>query len=170
MIRFNDIHAIKLIARACEVDFVPVLHHCIAEYDGNDRLKGGVLFTGYRSGSVSIHMAGFCKNWVSRPMVYLAFDYPFRQLGVKKLYGMVPERNPKALKNDVHLGFKIEYLTRDVYNYEDGVNGVYLLSMYRDDCRWLKMKMPTITYAPPERTNPLPRNPLTDVPTVGMMQ
>jgi hypothetical protein len=169
MIRFDDVHAVKLIAQACHIEFVPKLHHCIADYSANDWLKGGVLFTNYRGGSVHIHMAGFCKNWVSKAMVYLAFDYPFNQLKVKKLFGQVPERNVVARNNDLHLGFKIEYLAEDVFDYPDGVNGMYLLSMSREECRWLDMKMPLIICAPQERTNNITL-PLATMETVGAMQ
>ncbi len=169
MFRFDDVHSIKLIAAASEIEFVPRLHHCIARYDEMDRLMGGVLFTEYTGGSVFIHMAGFHPRWVNKAMVYLAFDYPFNQLRVKKLFGNVPEWNVRSRNNTLHLGFKIEYLVRDVYNRMDGVNGYYVMSMYREDCRWLKMKMPFIPTAPPERTNSI-EMPLAHLPTVGMMQ
>ena len=151
MIRINDVHATILIARAAEIEFVPKLHHCIADYSADDQLKGGVLFTNYRVGSVAIHMAGLRKNWVSKSMLYLAFHFPFKQLKVKKLFGMVPERNVEARNSDLRLGFKIEYTTDDVYGYEDGVNGMHLMSMRAEDCRWLAMPMPLIEYAPEER-------------------
>jgi hypothetical protein len=155
MIRINDVHSIRLIAQAAQIEYVPRLHHCIATYDKNDKLAGGVIFTNYLSGSVQIHMAGFQRNWVNKAILYLAFNYPFVQLGVKKLFGLVPERNIAARNNDLHLGFKIEYLTHDVFNYDDGVNGMYLVSMYRQDCKWLKMRMPFIEYAPDHMTGPV---------------
>jgi hypothetical protein len=155
MVRINDVHSIKLIAQAAQIEFVPQLHHCIATYDKSDKLAGGVMFTNYLSGSVQIHMAGFQRNWVNKAILYLAFNYPFVQLGVKKLFGMVPERNVAARNNDLHLGFKIEYLTHDVFNYDDGVNGMYLISMRKEDCRWLHMKLPFIEYAPEHMTGPV---------------
>ena len=164
MIRINDVHATKLIAQASQIEFVPKLHHCIADYSGNDQLKGGVLFTNYRVGSVAIHMAGFRKNWVSKSMLYLAFHFPFRQLKVKKLFGMVPERNVEARNNDLHLGFKIEYMIDDVYGYEDGVNGMYLMSMRREDCKWLDMAMPFIEYAPDSLMGPIEPHSLSTAP------
>ena len=167
--RVDDVHSIRLIAMASQMEFIPKLHHCIARYNDSDRLMGGVLFTEYRVGSVCIHMAGFHPNWVNRPMIYLAFDYPFNQLKVKKLIGLVPERNVKSRNNTLHLGFKIEYLSPDVLGYPDGINGMYLMSMYRKDCRWLDMNMPFIDYAPPERTNNI-ELPLAFTPTIGMMQ
>ena len=163
MIRIDDVHATKLIAQAAEIEFIPRLHHCIADYSVEDQLKGGVLFTNYRVGSIAIHMAGFRKNWVSKAMLYLAFHFPFRQLKVKKLFGTVPERNIEARNNDLKLGFKIEYMVESVYGYEDNVNGMYLMSMTEAECKWLNMKMPLIEYAPVERTGPI--QPWTALPT-----
>jgi hypothetical protein len=164
-IRFNDIHAIRLLARACEIEFVPRLHQCIAEYDAEDILKGGVLFTTYRSGSMAIHTAGARPHWLSKALLYLAFDYPFRQLKVGKLFAQIPERNVKSLRLCQHMGFKIEATLYGVYNYLDGVNGLYVLGLYREDCRFLRMPRPEINYADMARTNML-----SNMPTVGPIQ
>ncbi len=169
MIRLDDVHAIKLIAMAAQIEFVPRKHHCIANYNDNDILMGGVLFTDYRGGSIAIHMAGFRPNWVSKAMIFLAFNYPFIQLNLPKLFATVPEWNVKSRNNTLHLGFKIEYLVPDVYARPDGVNGLYIMSMMRQDCRWLKMKVPWIEYAPKERTNWIDY-PLASMPAVGVVQ
>ena len=153
MIRFDDVHAVKLIAQAAGIQFVPVLHHCIARYDSDDKLMGGVLFTDFWGGSMCIHMAGFNPQWVNKAMVFLAFDYPFNKIGVKKMFGLVPEWNHVSRNNTLHLGFKIEYLVADVFNFPHGVNGMYIMSMVKEDCRWLKMKPPKLEIAPRERTN-----------------
>jgi hypothetical protein len=152
-IRINEVHATKLIAQASAIEFVPRLHHSISDYSVEDRLKGGVLFTNYRVGSVAIHMAGFRRNWVSKAMLYLAFDFPFRQLKVKKLFGTVPESNIEAYESNLRLGFREEYLVKDVYSGE--MNGMHLMSMTPAECKWLDMKMPYIEYAPPDRTGPI---------------
>jgi hypothetical protein len=86
-------------------------------------------------------------------MLYLAFDYPFRQLKVQKIFGLVPERNHAARNFDLKLGFKIEYLAEGVFNHADGVNGMYLMSMKKEDCKWLAMPMPFIAYAPEHLTS-----------------
>ena len=51
----------------------------------------------------------------------------------------------------------------------DGVNGMYIMSMRKEDCQWLDMQMPFIEYAPPERTNRVDL-PLAILPTIGVMQ
>ena len=167
MFRVDDVHSSRMIAQAAHIQFVPRLHHAIARYTDTDRLLGGVLFTEYRGGSVAIHMAGFDPRWVNKAMIYLAFDYPFRQLKVKKLIGLVPESNVKAYESSLRLGFKVEYLLEDVYN--GPMNGLYIMSMLKDECRWLNMPMPYIEYAPLERTNNV-NLPLAHMPTVGQMQ
>ena len=169
MIRIDDVHAIKCIATAAKLQFVPGLHHCIARYNSTDRLLGGVLFTDYWGGSVMMHFAGFGPNWASRSLIWLAFDYPFRQLNVKKVFGLIPEWNIQSRNTALHLGFEIEYMARDVFNMIDGVNGMYLVSMRRDKCRWLDMNAPYIEYAPPHLVNNI-NLPLAYMDTVGPMQ
>lgn len=100
------------------------------------KLLGGVIFTGYCGASICIHVAGFDPHWINKSMLWITFDYPFNQLGVKKLIGQVPSSNLKALEFDKKLGFKEEARISDVF--PDG--DLIVLSMRREDCRWLKMR------------------------------
>lgn len=150
MIRLNDVHATKLIAQTAVVQFVPSIHYCIADYDSHDCLRGGILYTDFWGGSIMMHVAGFQPRWASKSLLWIAFDYPFMKLKVKKVYGIVPEWNWKARNFDVHLGFKIEYLMEDVFNRQDEVNGMYIMSMRKEDCKWLDMPQPELKFAPPE--------------------
>lgn len=169
-IRIDDVHAIKLLAQAASIQFVPRLHHCIANYSKDDKLLGGTLYTDYWGGSVGCHFAGFFPNWINRELLWLGFQYPFVQLGVNKLFGLIPEWNVTSRNTALRLGFQIEYLAPDVFNNPDGINGMYITSMYKHACRWLDMSEPVIHYAPPERTNPVVLHPLALMPTVGAMQ
>ena len=157
-IRINDVHAINIISKASQMQFVPHLHHCIAEYNSKDQLVGGCLFTDWNIASVNIHTALFGnKLLLGRQLLWLTFQYPFNQLRCKKLIALVPEWNVAARNLDLKLGFKIEYKMDDVYGNPDPMpNGIYIMTMMRDQCKWLKMKPPTIEFAPPERMNPLP--------------
>ena len=157
MIRLNDAHAVNFIAAAAHVQYVPKLHQCIAEYDSNDILRGGVLFTDWMGGSIQVHVAGFRPNWASKAILYMTFDYPFKQLKVKKLIGLVPEINWRARNLNLHLGFRIECLIDDVFNDANSLNGMYIMSMRREDCRWLNMEPPALHFAPVELTNNIER-------------
>jgi hypothetical protein len=170
VIRFDDVHSIMLLAREARISFVPGLHHCVARYTKSDLLMGGVLYTDYREGaSIAMHFARFHQNWVSRSLIYVAFDYPFRQLKVRKVFGLIAESNVKSRNLALHFGFKIEAKIDDVFNRPDGVNGQYVMGMLKDDCRWLNMKMPFIEFALPEYTNRIDM-PLAHMEAVGPIQ
>ena len=56
-----------------------------------------------------------------------------------------------------------------MFNFLHGLNGMYIMSMRKEDCKWLDMPMPFIEYAPIERTNRIDL-PLASLPTIGGMQ
>lgn len=156
-----------MIAKQANVRYVPNTSHCIAQYDTRDILMGGVLFTDWNMGSIQVHMALWGGFGALRPLIYLVFQYAFVQLDVKKVFGLVPEWNTKARQMNQHLGFRVEYLAEDVFSNPDGVNGMYLMSMRKADCRWLTMKCPPIEYAPKLFSRPIG---LVDMPVIGPMQ
>jgi hypothetical protein len=158
MIRINDVHAIQIIARAARVQFVPHLHHCIAEYNSSDQLVGGVLFTDWNMGSLLTHIALVPrKGLLCRQLLWLTCQYSFNQLGAKKMIALVPEWNVASRNLCLRLGYEIEYKIDDIFNNPEPLdNGMYIMSMKRNKCKWLKMKPPTIDFAPRERVNMLP--------------
>jgi RimJ/RimL family protein N-acetyltransferase len=142
MIRFNDPQAIHEISRASRVPFIRGHHQCIARFDSNGRVLGGVFFTDYNTVSVQIHVASFRDRWTNKELLYLVFDYPFRRLGVNKLIGTVPENNKKAIAFNLNLGFNVETRVKDVLPEGD----MLIMSMYKQDCRFLSMRRPAPTF------------------------
>jgi RimJ/RimL family protein N-acetyltransferase len=122
---------------AQEAGFVynPASDQVIARVE-NGELLGGVTYTGYTGASIQLHMAGFRHGWANRDFLWMAFDYPFNQLGCRKVFGQVPETNTLALEIDQKLGFKIIAKIEDVF--PDGA--CIVLALAREDCRWLKLK------------------------------
>jgi RimJ/RimL family protein N-acetyltransferase len=112
---------------------------CIARIR-DDKLMGGILYTGYTGRSVEMHVAGFDPRWINKDILWMAFDYPFNQLEVLKVLGRVSSGNSRALDFDYKLGFVLEAVIKDVY--PDG--DLLVLSMYSDQCRWLKLKPRTV--------------------------
>jgi RimJ/RimL family protein N-acetyltransferase len=135
VIAAGNLNHAKSIAEEVGVFFNPACDHVISRARSG-RLLGGVIFTGYTTKSIAIHVAGFDKHWINSDMLWITFDYPFNQLGVTKLIGHVPSSNPKALDFNRKLGFKEEARVADVY--PDG--DLVILSMHRDNCRWLKLR------------------------------
>lgn len=98
--------------------------------------KDGVIIaaTGYEDFtgvSVRTHIA--VNGKITKEFLRFIFWYPFEQLKVKKLIGLVSSGNEKALKLDKNFGFVEEAIVKDVY--KDG--DLHILTMTRDQCRFL---------------------------------
>lgn len=97
------------------------------------RLIAVVGFNGFCGGLCQMHMAGD-GNWITREYLRVAFGYPFTQLKLAAVMGVVGADNERALKLDQHLGF------REVHRVKDGWgNGIdlVLLEMKREDCKYI---------------------------------
>lgn len=149
MIRINDAHAIRLIADCAMVNLGAKIY-CIAHYDDNDRLTGGALVMNDNGWSCEIHSASFRANWATRELIWAVFNYIFRVRRIKKLFGRVPENNARARRFNKNLGFTEETIIEDVFQ---GGEGLVVMSMYQEECRFLKMKLPAVKFAPPDRAN-----------------
>lgn len=102
-------------------------------YEG--KLIVGVAYDGYTGSSIAIHSRCDDPSHVSRRFYWMIFHYPFEQLKVKRLTGLVSSANEAAQRVDEHLGFKREATLADYFPDGDGI--VYI--MRREDCRWLDL-------------------------------
>lgn len=135
MFRFNNsVDGMAIAAKAGAI-FNAACDMCVARIEKGE-LYGGVVYSAYTGASICIHMAGFKPMWANKDMLWVAFHYPFVQLGVKKIFGQVGVHRPEVLKIDLQMGFKPEAVIKDVYPEGD----MMLLSMYKDDCKWLNIK------------------------------
>lgn len=107
----------------------------IARVDMHGRLLGGVIYTNYTGASVCIHVGSFRPMWVNRNLLYAVFDYPFNQLGVKKVIGQVPKHNEKAVRFNLSVGFITETVITDVFPEGD----MLIMTMYKENCRHLRI-------------------------------
>lgn len=103
----------------------------------NGELIAGVTFDYYNGASICMHVAAVeGRRWMTREYLWFCFYYPFEQLGVKRITGLVPETNMDARRFDEHLGFKLETRLKDAA--PDG--DVLVYAMFKEDCRFLRMK------------------------------
>jgi hypothetical protein len=126
----------RLIASAIPRNYNDQADHVISRVDSRGKLLGGVIFDGCTGPCIFVHQAAFDKHWLSRDMLWVAFHYPFIQLGCKKLCGTIPSSRPELLDLNVKFGFSVEAIIKDAY--PDG--DMLVMSMTRDECRWLKLK------------------------------
>lgn len=74
------------------------------------RLMAGVVFHDYQKdlGTIQLSMAADNPMWARRDTIKQLLSYPFRQLGVYKVWTASPHDNIKALCVNKKIGFKAE--------------------------------------------------------------
>ena len=105
-------------------------------HKGGRRL-GGVIFQNFTGESIAMHSASWDPHWINRDMIFVTFDYPFNQLGVKRIFGQVPENNGHAYTFNSKLGFKPVARIEGVYPHNIAC---IVMCMEREDCRMLKVR------------------------------
>lgn len=103
----------------------------------DEQFQGGVVFSNYTGESISIHVGAVNSQWINRDMLWITFDYPFKQLGVKSIFGLVAEDNLHALNFDRKLGFKQVARIEGVYPNDIAC---IVMRMKRDECRFLDLQ------------------------------
>lgn len=102
------------------------------EQDG--QLIGGVKFDNWNGASICMHVASTTKRWITKDMLFSAFDYPFNHCKAKKIVGLVAASNTAARSFDEHIGFVLEATIKDAH--PDGDLLIY--SMTADQCKYLR--------------------------------
>lgn len=100
------------------------------------KLLGGVIYDNFRVRSIQMHIVALATDWGYRDMAHMVFDYPFNQLGVERIFAMVPSTSEKILDFDRRMGFVDE--TKIMGAVPDG--DLVVLCMDRAHCRWLNLK------------------------------
>jgi L-amino acid N-acyltransferase YncA len=104
----------------------------------NGEIKAVVAYDNILDKSCMMHTAAIVPNWISKDLLWAAFDYPFNILKVKVILATVASTNEEALKLDRHLGFVDKAYIEDAHLHGDLV----ILAMRRENCRWLDINAP----------------------------
>jgi RimJ/RimL family protein N-acetyltransferase len=101
------------------------------------RLVAGVLYESWSPNACWMHIAGEGENWLNRSLLFHMFDYPFRQVGVKKIFAYIDASNAPCLRFVEHIG-----LTRDATLEGAGTDGgdAHIYSMKKERCRFLRQR------------------------------
>lgn len=104
----------------------------LAAVGSDGRLLGGVLYVSFRRTDIETHWAGE-TGWLSRAHLRGFFSYPFDQLGVRRVTGIIHRKNKTARKIAEKIGFKLEGVCRHAF--ENGDAMIY--GMLKPECRWI---------------------------------
>lgn len=101
-------------------------------------LQGGVIYENYtgEGGSCLVHMAGFNKHWIDRDMLWVMFDYPFRQLDCTQAFCQVKGSDAAIRKLNKSFGWKEVIILEAVFPDDDMV----IMNIQREGCRFLNLK------------------------------
>ena len=111
------------------------------EVDGE--LIAGVLFEGCNGASVRMHIAAVeGTTWADREFLWLMFAYPFLQLRVKRIIGLIDSTNMKSRAWAVRIGAKHEATLADCSPTGD----LCLYTLAAADCSWLHRKPRKFNY------------------------
>lgn len=98
-------------------------------------LVAGVVYNHFTGVNIMAHIAGKPgRKWLTREFLFAMFDYPFNDLGVRRITGLVPKKNKDARRFDEHLGFEYEGNMRNALADDDMI----IYGMLREKCKWLK--------------------------------
>lgn len=102
------------------------------ERDGE--LVAVVVFDGFSECDCNMHLASDgTGKWMNKAILAAAFAYPFIQLRLNRVTGLVPSSNEKALALNEHLGFIREGLCRKALPNDDMI----VMGLLRENCRWV---------------------------------
>jgi RimJ/RimL family protein N-acetyltransferase len=77
---------------------------------GDGKPLAGIVFHDYQPayGTIQISMAAESPRWASRRIIGEILSYPFKQLGVRKIWTATPLKNERAIRFNKGIGFKQE--------------------------------------------------------------
>lgn len=102
------------------------------ERDGE--LCAVVVFDTFTECGAHMHIASDgTGRWMNKELLVRSFAYPFVQLGLRRVTGMVPAKNAEAIAFDEHLGFEREGLCRNALPDDD----IVVMGLLKQNCRFI---------------------------------
>lgn len=102
--------------------------------DETGKFLGGVVYNHFTPGNCEVNVVADSPRFATRRTIPGFFAYPFQQLALRRITGIVHTANRRSLEGAQRLGFRVEGLLRDWYGADQ--HGI-LLGMTREECKWL---------------------------------
>lgn len=101
----------------------------------NGVLLGGVVYHAYVVHDVQVSIAMERSGWALPGTLRALFDYPFNQLGVRRMTAIVGRKNKKSRRLVEGLGFKLEGVHPKG---ADGIEDAMSYGLLKENCKWIK--------------------------------
>lgn len=94
-----------------------------------------VGYTDFFGKTCQAHIVNLGRKCTPKKLLWAMFDYPFNQIGIEVIIGIVNSSNESAMKYDQNLGFTEKCRFENVH--DDGGDMV-IFSMKKSECRFIK--------------------------------
>jgi RimJ/RimL family protein N-acetyltransferase len=99
------------------------------------KLIAGVLYEDFNGANVVCHIRGE-PDWATREYLGVIYDYPFNQIGVRRITVPVCSTNKKCITLVTHMGFTLESELVGATR----LGNMLLFRMFKEECKYLKGK------------------------------
>lgn len=114
--------------------WIPGRGNAIGLQDESGKLVAGWTYSDWNGPNVVVDVVAEGAGWCKSEFLYIAFDYPFTQLGCKRITSPVAASNTHCVKFVEWLGATREFTMKDACKTGD----VHIYRMFKEECRWLK--------------------------------
>lgn len=98
-------------------------------------IRAVVVYERWSGNDCCIHLISDQRpGWLSRSFIAAGFYFPFVTAGLRRVTGLVPASNERALTLNRHFGFRDEGRLR--FASEDG-SDLIIMGMLREECRFI---------------------------------
>jgi hypothetical protein len=136
------------LAKLLKNEWVPGKGSIIGLWEDGVGPIAACLYESCNGASIVGSLAGVGKRWMNREYLWYCFHYPFEEIGVNKIIGIVESTNLEARRLDEHMGFVLEATLKDAAPKGD----LLIYSMTKDQCRWLNLRKKNVEAQGPTAT------------------
>lgn len=105
-----------------------------------DDIRAVAVYERWTGTDCSVHLISDQRpGWLSRRFIAAGFTYPFVVGGLRRMTGLVPASNNRALRLNQHFGFRIEGALRR--GADDG-GDMIVMGMLREECPFIGKDRP----------------------------
>lgn len=103
-----------------------------------DDIRAVAIYERWSGNDCVVHLVSDRRpGWLSRRFLAAGFAYPFVQAGLRRITGLVPASNERALRLNQHFGYRQEGRLRHAA--DDG-GDLIIMGMLREDCPYISQE------------------------------
>lgn len=102
----------------------------------DDVLVACIAYCNFTDKACGMHIGSMGEHWMSKNLLWAAFDYPFNKLKKSVIVVTLEASNEDAVRLNRHLGFSVETVIKDAHEHGD----LMIMSMRAENCKWLALK------------------------------